>query len=62
MFVALLAEATEIVNGTYPGGASATDPVPVQVQTYGTEWLYGLYALIFLGLLLFGVSRLNVER
>lgn len=63
MFVALLAEATELTaGGTYPGGASLEDPVPEQVQAYGNEWLYGAYALVFLLLLLFLITRLNVER
>ena len=35
MFLDLLANASEMVNGTYPGGASADDPVPTNVAYYG---------------------------
>lgn len=62
MFLTLLANANEIVNGTYPGGASANDPVPTNVEFYGTEWTYMAIAFVVFCSAVFAVSRLNVDR
>ena len=57
-----LAESSEIVNGTYPGGASASDPVPEQTAYYLTPVGYGIAFFIFLVVCLFLVTRLNIDR
>ena len=62
MFLSLLANATEMVNGTYPGGASGSDPVPTNVEYYGTEWTYMLIAFVVFTAAIFAVTRLNVDR
>ncbi|MGB3673054.1 MAG: hypothetical protein WA988_01280 [Candidatus Nanopelagicales bacterium] len=62
MFLTLLANATEIVNGKYPGGASADDPVPTNIEFYGTEWEYMAFAFIAFAAVLFAITRLNVDR
>lgn len=62
MFTSLLAEGAEIVNGTYPGGASANDPVPESVAYYGSDITYGILMFLALAALLFLVTRLNVDR
>lgn len=62
MFSALIAEASEIVNGTYPGGASADDPVPVDTAYYSSPWGYGITAMVVLAAALWLVTRLNRER
>ncbi len=62
MFLNLLANATEMVNGTYPGGASLNDPVPSNVEYYGSEWLYMGLAFVVFCAAVFAVSRLNVDR
>lgn len=54
--------ATEIVDGQYPGGASASDPVPTNLAQYTTPYGYGLFALIVFIALLFFVTRFKVER
>lgn len=62
MFLSLIANATEIVDGRYPGGASADDPVPVDVAFYGTEWSYMALTFIVFLAVAFAISRLNVDR
>lgn len=62
MFLTLLANANEIVNGVYPGGASADDPVPTNVEFYGTEWTYMAIAFVAFCAVLFTITRLNVDR
>ncbi len=62
MFLTLLANATEIVNGAYPGGSGADNPVPTNIATYGTDWTYMAIAFIVFGSLVFAITRLNVDR
>lgn len=62
MFYKLIANTAEIVNGTYPGGASANDPVPENVAYYGNDIMYGVLGFLALASLLFLVTRLNVDR
>ncbi|MEI2728257.1 MAG: hypothetical protein V9E85_04020 [Candidatus Nanopelagicales bacterium] len=62
MFLSLLASATEMANGTYPGGASASDPVPTNIEYYGTEWTYMLLAFVVFSAAVFAVTRLNADR
>lgn len=54
--------ATEIVDGKYPGGADASDPVPESVMQYASPWGYGAFALIIFLALLFVVTRVKVDR
>ncbi len=61
MFLGLLAIG-EIVDGHYPGGASAGDPVPVDIAYYTSPVGYGLFAVAVLAALLFAITRLNIDR
>ncbi len=60
MFLNLLA--SEIVDGRYPGGASALDPVPEAVAFYASPYGYGAMALAFFALTIFALTRLNIDR
>ncbi len=62
MFLTLLASATEIVNGVYPGGSGADNPVPTNIAAYGTEWTYMAIAFIVFSAAVFTITRLNVDR
>lgn len=62
MFLSLLANATEMVNGVYPGGASLDDPVPTNIEAYGTEWTYMALAFVVFCAAVFAITRLNVDR
>ena len=62
MLTFLIANSAELVNGAYPGGASADDPVPSNVAYYGNDILYGVLGFIALASLVFLVTRLNVDR
>jgi hypothetical protein len=62
MFLNWIAEAAEPVNGVYPGGANASDPVPTSVAYYANEWVYGGLMFATLALLVFLVTRLNIDR
>lgn len=62
MLLALLGDSVEIVNGQYPGGSSADSPVPESVAYYLSPWGYGIFALCVFALLVFAVTRLNVDR
>jgi hypothetical protein len=61
MFLNLLANA-EIVDGRYPGGSSLSNPVPESVAFYASPYGYGAMALVFFILVVFAITRLNVDR
>ena len=62
MFLNLVASTAETVNGYYPGGASAGDPVPDDIAYYLPDWGYGVFAFAVLALMAYMVTRLNVDR
>jgi len=62
MFLNLLANATEIVDGKYPGGSSDLNPVPESVAFYASPYGYGAMALVFFVATAFAITRLNIDR
>ncbi len=58
----LIAEVTHVPGTTYPGGASASNPVPEQTAYYLPPVGYGIFAFLVLAGLLFAVTRLNIDR
>jgi len=62
MFLNLLANSAEIVDGKYPGGSSVLNPVPESVAFYASPYGYGAMALVFFLAVAFALSRLNMDR
>jgi hypothetical protein len=58
----LIAAADGFVNGSYPGGASATDPAPEAIAFYASPLGYAIVAMTISLLLVWAVTRLNVDR
>ncbi len=58
----MLAEVAHVPGTPYVGGASASDPVPEQTAYYLNPIGYGIFALVVLLVMLFAVTRLNIDR
>ncbi len=61
-FVVTHTQDSEVVNGHLPGGASATDTVPGNIEHFTTPNGYGIFAFATLAIMLFLVTRMNIDR
>lgn len=61
-FLHLIAESVEMVDGAYPGGSGANNPVPPDVAYYLSPPAYGIFGIVVLVGLLWLVTRLNADR